>query len=154
LVHFLSSNSRHGTHSPFVYALADTAVYRRQRDRPCRKKNVPEGFAPRYLPLLLDILVYLSVDELAEFSPETDAHALLADLNKASVAAIVETVAAGKIVIIHEPFKTDATGRLWQRTIQEKAVTVSINLFHFGLLIRRDGQRKEDFKLRYPFWRV
>jgi len=153
LAHVLTSNSRHGTHSPFVYALADKAVYRRSRVGSSKETVVPDGFAPHYLPLLRDVLAHLSMDELADFGSDAEAPALLADLGEVSIGAIIEAVSAGKIVIVHEPFGTRSTKRLWQKLIREKTVTVSVNLFHFGLLLRRDGQRKEDFSLRYPFWR-
>jgi len=152
LAHVLTSNSRHGTHSPFVYALADKAVYRRSRMRSAEKTAVPDGFAPHYLPLLRDVLAHLSMDELAGFRPDAEAPALLADLDTVSIDAIIEAVSAGKAIIIHEPFRTRSTKRIWQKLIREKTVSVSVNLFHFGLLLRRDGQRKEDFSLRYPFW--
>jgi len=136
-----------------VYALADKAVYRCPRVECSEKTVVPNGFAPRYLPLLRDVLAHLSMDELADFRPDAQAPALLVDLDRVSIDAVTEAISAGKTIIVHEPFGTRAAKRIWQKLVREKSVTVSVNLFHFGILLRRDGQRKEDFSLRYPFWR-
>lgn len=39
--------------------------------------------------------------------------------------------------------------KAWNEIIQDDRFHVSINLFRLGLLYRRDGQRKEDFVIRY-----
>lgn len=153
LKHFLTSNSRHGTHSPFVYGLADQVIYRHIH-MTTLKTSVPDGFAPVYFPLLQDMLAYLSIEELVTFDADTDAPSLLVlDLKSVSTDDIMMTLRTGKTIIVHEPFKTRQSKRIWEKLIQETAVVVSIDLFHFGLLFYREGQQKENFKLRYPFWR-
>lgn len=59
---------------------------------------------------------------------------------------ILPLIDAGKIIVFHEPYKQK---RQWKKLIADQRVTVSINLFHFGILLKRDGQRKQDFLLRY-----
>lgn len=150
--HFFISNSRHGTHSPFVYDLASRVVYHVSRVRPVSVK-APLDFNPNYRNLLLNILDYMKVEELSYFGTANHADALLVDLRKIGFDEVEEAVRKGKIIVVQEPFRTGKTKRIWQQLIHSQDVVVSINLFHFGLLLHRNEQRKENFLLRYPFWR-
>lgn len=150
--HFFVSNSRHGTHSPFVYGLASRVIYRNAPVRPYTVA-VPSDFNPKYSDLLLAILTDMGVQKLACFREDTSADALFADLRSARADQLLEAILQGKIIVVHEPFQTRQTKQLWRELIQSPEVVVSINLFHFGLLMYREGQRKENFLLRYPFWR-
>lgn|SRR5690606_6309123 len=150
--HFFVSNSRHGTHSPFVYGLASRVIYHVSRVQP-RMMKVPLDFNPKYRTLLLDILIYMNVEELGYLAQSNQAEALFTNLKNDVADEITDAVRAGKVVVVHEPFQTIKTKRLWQQLVQSTDVVVSINLFHFGLLMYRKEQRKENFRLRYPFWR-
>lgn len=61
----------------------------------------------------------------------------------------LDRVEEGKIVVVHQPYGQDQK-QLWDTMRLDARVTISINLFHFGILLYRAGQRKEDFLLRYP----
>ncbi|MBD1427223.1 hypothetical protein [Sphingobacterium arenae] len=150
--HFFVSNSRHGTHSPFVYDLAVNAIYTVSRVHMCHI-NVPLGFKPRYKKLLLRILARMEKEEVAYFEQTTDANVFWIELKETPLRDIIEAVRQGKLIVVHEPFQTRKTKRIWQQLVQSADVVVSINLFHFGILIYRKEQRKENFQLRYPFWR-
>jgi hypothetical protein len=150
--HFFVSNSRHGTHSPFVYGLASRVIYHVSRVQPHTVK-VPLDFNPKYRSLLLDMLAYMHVEELGYLGHSDQAEALFADLRNNTAEEVAEAVLDGRVVIIHEPFQTRKTKRIWQQLMQSRDVVVSIDLFHFGLLMYRKEQRKENFRLRYPFWR-
>lgn len=151
--HFFVSNSRHGTHSPFVYGLAVNAIYAPSRGY-THHINVPLGFKPRYKKLLLHILVRMEKKEVAYFQQTKDADVLWVNLKETPtpIPDIIEAVRQGRLIVVHEPFRSRETKRIWQELIQSSDVVVSINLFHFGLLVYREGQRKENFRLRYPFW--
>jgi len=150
--HFFISNSRHGTHSPFVYELASRIIYQVSRVSPPLVK-APVDFNPKYRNLLLEILDYIRVEELAYLDASGHEDALLVDICETPAERILEAIGNGKIIVVDEPFRSRQSKRVWKRLIQSSEVVVSINLFHFGLLMRREGQRKEDFRLRYPFWR-
>lgn len=150
--HFFVSNSRHGTHSPFVYGLASRVIYRVSHVQP-HAVNVPLDFNFKYRSLLLDILTYMHVEELDYFGQSDQADALFVDLRNIPADKITEAIRQGKIIVADEPFQTRQTKRVWQELIKSTDVVVSINLFHFGLLMYRKEQRKENFRLRYPFWR-
>lgn len=150
--HFFVSNSRHGTHSPFVYGLASSVIYQDSRVEP-DTVNVPTDFNPKYRDLLSDILSYMNISELTYVGRPDHAEALFVDLAESPLNDIAEAIRRVKVVVIHEPFRTRETKRKWRKLMRSADVVVSINLFHFGLLMHRKGQRKEDFVLRYPFWR-
>ncbi|MBD1434169.1 hypothetical protein H8B06_15125 [Sphingobacterium sp. DN00404] len=150
--HFFVSNSRHGTHSPFVYDLASRVIYHVSHVRPHTVK-IPLDFKPKYRSLLLDILTYMDVGELGYLGQPDCAEAVLVDLRNVPSDEIIQAVREGKIVVVHEPFQTRKTKRVWQELVKSTDIVVSINLFYFGLLMYRKEQRKENFCLRYPFWK-
>lgn len=150
--HFFVSNSRHGTHSPFVYGLASRVIYHVSRVQPHTVK-VPPGFNPKYRRLLLDILIYMDVKELGYLEQSDQVDALIVDLRKNSSDEVTQAIRQGKIVVVHEPFQSRETKQIWQQLVQSTDVVVSINLFHLAFLLHRRGQRKENFILRYPFWK-
>lgn len=150
--HFFVANSRHGTHSPFVYDLASRVIYSVSRWK-TDKVGVPSDFNPKYRSLLLGILNHMDVKELGYLDQSDHEEALFTDLRNTSANKITKAVRRGKVIIVHEPFLTRKTKRIWQQLVQSADVVVSINLFHFGILIYRKEQRKENFRLRYPFWK-
>lgn len=150
--HFFVSNSRHGTHSPFVYDLASHVIYNVSRLK-IDTVTVSSDFNPTYRSLLLAILTHMDVKELGYLGQSDHAEALFTDLRSTSADKIKKAVCQGKVIIVHEPFRTRKTKRIWQQLVQSADVVVSINLFHFGILMYRKEQRKENFQLRYPFWK-
>lgn len=144
IYHFLVSNSRHGTHSPFVYALTEKVIYNPSYKSP-NFVEFTEGFNPNYFPLLKKILSFWEVNMLSDDLQNLDAQSYLVNGEEDSE-VILPLIDAGKIIVFHEPYKQK---RQWKKLIADQRVTVSINLFHFGILLKRDGQRKQDFLLRY-----
>ena len=151
LQHFFVSNSRHGTHSPFVYDLAVHAIYSTSHIGTDAVRT-PVDFKPVYKQLLLRILARMQKKELAYFEEGKDVDVLWTDLLTTESAELIEAVRSGKLLVIHEPLRTIRSKRIWEQLMQSQEVIVSINLFHFGLLLHKAGQRKENFCLRYPFW--
>ena len=144
IFHFLVSNSRHGTHSPFVYALTEKVIYNPSYKSPNFVK-FPEDFNPDYFPLLKKILSFWEANELSMDLKNLEAQSYWID-GKADSDLILPLIDAGKFIVFHEPYKHKEQ---WKKLITDQRVTVSINLFHFGILLKRDGQRKQDFLLRY-----
>ncbi|MGO1519937.1 MAG: hypothetical protein ACTHZ1_01050 [Sphingobacterium sp.] len=148
IYHFLVSNSRHGTHSPFVYALTDQVIYNSSY-KPRRFIAFPAGFNPPYLNLLRKILSFWEIDNLSEDLQDQHSQAFWLGLNsQVDLEQLLSMVSRGKILIVHAPYNKQQQ-RLWRSLIRDTRVVVSINLFHFGIVLHRDGQRKENFLLRY-----
>lgn len=149
--HFLVSNSRHGTHSPFVYALADSVIYN-PHYQPDYSLEVPPGFNPSYFKLLQKILAFWKVDKISADLQDQDSPAFWLDSNdRVDMEQVLEMVHRGKVCIVHAPYSRGGH-RVWKQLIQDPRVIVSLNLFHFGMLIHRQGQTKENFLLRYPLF--
>ena len=148
IYHFFVSNSRHGTHSPFVYALTDQVIYNSSYT-PHRLIAFPAGFNPPYLNLLRKILSFWEIDSLSEDLQDQHSQAFWLGLNsQVDLEQLLSMVSRGKILIVHAPYNKQQQ-RLWRSLIRDTRVVVSINLFHFGIVLHRDGQRKENFLLRY-----
>ncbi|WP_353546504.1 hypothetical protein [Rhinopithecimicrobium faecis] len=147
LHHFFSSHSRHGTHSPFVYRLAEEVIYTKKIQKLGRRE-------PKESALLKEILCYYSGYKITIY---TDRLAYYTALQVTGVCIYPLSLAEGgvnhfqenELVLIDEPYYTVAHKRLWQHWQQDNRVVVSIDLFHFGLIFFRAGQRKEHFKLRF-----
>jgi len=127
-----------------VYALTEKVIY-----NPSYKGQnfveFPEGFNPNYFPLLKKIWSFWEVNTLSKDLQDKDAQSYWID-GKEDSEVILSLIDAGKIIVFHEPYKQK---RQWKKLIDDQRVTVSINLFHFGILLKREGQRKQDFLLRY-----
>lgn len=151
LRHFFISNSRHGTHSPFVYKLADQAIYK-QRKEIGSPVELPKKFSKPYRLLLQDILAYLDVHKLERGEGKEGAIALFFECDELDESKLKLAMRNKQIVIMDEPHKNKKVQAKWNHLVQDPSVIVSLDLFHFGLLLCREGQRKEHFLLRYPFW--
>ena len=150
--HFLRSNSRHGTHSPFVYALADQAVY---RPAISVKKEVKEleTIPLHYRNVLLRVLQYWNKEKVYDIKEESrTGDVLLIKAEQLSENIICKHLTDQTILVVDGIYRSKRARYAWRCARQEDHVTVSVDLFHFGLLVNRPGQVKEDFTLRYPFW--
>jgi hypothetical protein len=147
LYHFIVSNSRHGTHSPFVYDLASKVIYN-VAYKSSNHVDFPVGFNPKYLPLLKKILSYWKFEKLGDDINNKDVNAYWINQPNIEVEELLKLVDEGKILIVDKPYSVKNKG-LWNKLIDDRRVIVSINMFHFGIVLKREGQRKEDFLLRY-----
>lgn len=150
--HFLISNSRHGTHSPFVYALADQAIYNKQKviiDNVVGSEIIPK----HYRTLLFRILYHLGKKQIVDvlnFSEEADV--LFMEAEQLTTPLIDQYLTDQRIIIVNKIHRSKKNKSVWENATRASKVTVSIDLLHFGILVHRSIQVKEDFVLRYPYW--
>lgn len=92
------SNSRHGTHSPFVYALADQVIY--VPSATCRQRTIlPEGFSAGYRDLLADILSHWSIPNLTEYPELVNTSAVWVPRNLSLLASSSNLLAKVKLLL-------------------------------------------------------
>lgn len=153
LHHFLTSNSRHGTHSPFVYDLADSVIYNKKFAEAFRQEkrssNLIKG---EYLSRAISKKMIANHQDLKYSYPFMDNNAQITidivDFKESDL----ESLADCRFLQINNIYANGRNLEKWKSIIANPKVHVSIDLFYFGLLFHRPQQRKENFKLRYPFW--
>lgn len=144
VMHFLSSNSRHGTHSPFVYKLADNVIY---------AKSKTHSVAGKQEELLADIAGYFGVNYAESGLDIGTDKALIVEKSMMNVEDLAVLVRRFKYLVIPNIYKDRITKRSWQLVCQDPRFIVCIDLFYYGLIFYRIEQPKEFFKLRFPYWR-
>ncbi|ERJ60768.1 hypothetical protein [Sphingobacterium paucimobilis] len=142
--HFFSSNSRHGTHSPFVYKLADEAIYARSKDISIEDKRER---------LLSDIAAHFGVEYVASGSENGPNRAWIVDETIADTERLATQYTQFKYLVILDIYKNNARKQLWESICRDSRFIVCIDLFYYGLVFYREEQPKELFKLRFPYWR-
>jgi len=140
--HFLSSNSRHGTHSPFVYKLATDVIYHKgEVSNQGRSEEV----------LKLEVALFL-ISEMSTIQTSNFAIKDL-DISKFTVDEILHVINKDKVVILTGVYKDKQSKNKWSALKADQNVVVTVDLFHFAVLIVRKEQPKENFKLRFPYFK-
>ena len=148
--HFFCAHSRHGTHSPFVYDLADHVIYSNRINTTQHEVVIDCDWdaTPKYIRLVIEILSYLGSFSLSDFRKDGS---YWVNLKKDNIFELIKRVESGQLLVVHEPH---LEFEKWSELINNEIVIVSIDLFHFGLVLNRNEQRKENFNLRFPYWRM
>ncbi len=149
LKHSLTANSRHGTHSPFVYRLVDEVVYRKrepgeQGDKASRLiERLIKWFRPQQV-------VYIGAAEVPDgpldfiIVRRDDTERINDSLNQLWPQLHVDSV-----LVVEGIYRNAGLKRLWQSIQAKPRVTVTVDLFHVGLVFFHLGQAKEHFQIRY-----
>ncbi len=110
-----------------------------------------ETIPQHYRQVLLRVLYYCNKEKVYDLQKERG-DVLLVKAEELSKKIICQHLSDQALLIVDGIYKSKRSRYAWQCAQQEDQVTVSIDLFHFGILISRTGQVKENFELRYPFW--
>lgn len=139
------SNSRHGTHSPFVYGLADEVIYKRLGE-----KNIPDHVSNR---LANEIADYFGVVYTLSQQDAGRANALYIDDVVTTTEELVQLQYKFQYIVLAGIYNGKNNRRRWQSVCQDERFVVTIDMFFFGLIFYRTEQPKQNFKLRFPFWK-
>lgn len=134
LRHFFISNSRHGTHSPFVYELADKVIY-------------GSGDSVNS-DLIEEIKRYYVAKELVDQSAF-----LVLSAKDATYDLLLNKQQDYFMIFLKDIHINKDTELLWNSVLNNNAFIVTIDLFKFGIICFRKEQPKENFILRYPYWK-
>ncbi|WP_133228294.1 hypothetical protein [Sphingobacterium corticibacter] len=133
-----------------MYALADQALYKSA----IFAGNELEGWETiptHYRAVLSRVLQYWNKEKVYDLQKDRG-DVLIVKAEELSKNIICQHLNDQALVVVDGIYTSKRARYAWQCAQREDQVTVSIDLFHFGLLIARPGQVKEDFTLRYPFW--
>lgn len=130
--HFITSNSRHGTHSPFVYALTDELIY---------NKNIT-----RSKSLIGDIIGYYNRKGVESSS------FLITDFDQHCLDDLLALQDSYFMIFVKDIHQKATHRKIWKSMQEHKDFVVLIDLFEFGIICKRKEQPKETFKLRFPYW--
>ncbi len=148
LGHLLTANTRHGTHSPFVYRLVNEVFYvKRQADEPRDKvlrliSRLIIRFGPRQIYHLGAKLPDGRLDFVLVRGSEAER------INDNLIQCWAQ-LHAGSVLVVEGIYRNGRMKRLWQSIQDKPEVTITIDLFHVGLVFFHAGQAKAHFRIRY-----
>ena len=144
--HFLCSNSRHGTHSPFVYRLAEKVIYSKSSSSSCSTLS-------KAASLMSDIASFYGmpiIEAQTKVKGEGIFKVAIDSLRMEQLYALQKDYF---MVLVTGIYTTRQAEKKWQQIVADKATIVTIDLFHFGIVCYRREQPKEHFRLRFPYWK-
>ena len=127
IIYRWKAKSRHGIHSPFVYHLIEQCL-----------QGQPQH------TLLEKLSGYFGKEQLIHFG--NNPQSWQPDFMKNE-----EQLQAARILVIPFPHKTTAHTQEWNKISDKETVSLSIDLYEYGLLISPRGYKeKQHFVLRHP----
>ena len=151
----LKSQNQHGLHSPFVYDFVTKGLYKKKVKKiDFSKYNLFNNLSKKKQIILTKIINYFNIDEI-----NFDEKNLPNTLDKTYKLLYISNIElinvfdfsnfnSKNIILINGIYQTKKKYKTWQKIINNKEVTVSIDLFYFGLIFFRKEQAKEHFIIR------
>ncbi len=170
------SKNEHGVHSPFVFHLLTQGLYNKLIKLPVAALSTYKGINPKKSRLLYKVIQYFSPKSILIVGDTTfEKEVILLANPKAKIDIDIDNAIYNCIYIHSQEFSllTDerieqllitsendsfwilenihangTTEKLWQTLKQNPKVTVTIDIYYFGLVFFRREQVKEHFIIR------
>lgn len=148
----LTSRNQHGVHSPFVFNFVTQGLYtKKKKQNSIIGITLPSNLTKKESNILLKIIKYFSIKEISLNKTNT-----LSKLNKLLIISDLSFIKSidindfnkYKCIVIQNIYKSKTDYINWSNLIDKNEITVTIDLFYFGLIFIRKQQAKEHFKIR------
>lgn len=154
--HLLAATNQYGVHSPFVYNYLTKGLYSKQKYQGSKTEKIVLKsigyFSMTQINIISeDLKIKAHLEKKFGFtSNENPPFDLIYFDQVTNDLAFTqkENLHNGSMVIINNIHENKSTTASWAELIQNKAITVSIDLFYCGVLFFRKEQIKEHFKIR------
>ncbi|MGF1558932.1 MAG: hypothetical protein ACFCUL_07575 [Flavobacteriaceae bacterium] len=155
LTHQVTATNQHGVHSPFVYNYLTQCLYQQKDFKTSKSLNV-----------LLNSMAYFSIGSIKTISSDPEIEnriheAVNVRMNQKppfdmfyfehppeELELQSKDIHNDTVLFITNIYLSRSSENAWQHMKEQPIFTVSIDLFHCGLLFFRKEQVKEHFKIR------
>lgn len=152
---FLTSRNQHGVHSPFVFDFVTKGLYQKKYDLEKVNSHVEfQNLSKKKKIILSKIINYFKTDSI--YFDENNSTNTSDEIYKTLFINNIEKLLdfnfsilkSSFFIIVNDIYQNKETHLIWKTIIQKKEITVSIDLYFFGLIFFRKEQAKEHFKIR------
>lgn len=155
LVFLCTSTNQHGVHSPFVFDFVTNGLYKKNYN--LEKINSYREFqklSKKEKKVLSKVIHHFKVNEIL-----FDVKKLTNTLDKNYKTLYVNTINkfsnidlselnSNTFIVVHNIYNSRESIFLWKKIISTEEISVTIDLYIFGLIFKRTEQAKEHFKIR------
>lgn len=151
----IKSQNQHGLHSPFVYDFVTKGLYQKEK----KSNSFDEYFelktlSKKHQKVLSKTVTYFEIDTIyfdsQKFIESSKKEFKILIINNIHILSKLnfDNLSSKHIILINQIYKDNKTEKNWQNIIKNKDITVSIDLYYFGLIFFRKEQAKEHFIIR------
>ncbi len=154
---FLKSTNQHGVHSPFVFDYVTKCLYTRTKLDNHKSNNVLLKSLVYFNFSTIQVLDNTELQQKVKLTyPNLEWNSCIIDMlytQKLDVNAFEQLISVGKIhnhsmILVDGIHINRENEKQWEQLIQKTSVSVSIDLYHCGVLFTRKEQVKEHFIIR------
>jgi len=156
LKHLITATNQHGVHSPFVYNYLTKCLYGKLKFRASKSENVilqsiPFFSIEKFKIDAKDYIIENKIERAYGLKPSDKApfDLIYLDYPKQNMFLLYEEkIHNDSMILIENIHKSRNASAFWETLKENKTITVSIDMFHCGVLFFRKEQVKEHFKIR------
>ena len=151
----LKSTNQHGVHSPFVYQFVTKGLYQKNINLNILKSlSTLKKVSKKEEKMLVNTINYFYSDvnksKNINYSKALNKPYKILIINdfKNYNTLNLNDFSSEEIIIFHNTYENNLTLKKWNEIKKHNKVTLSIDLFYFGIIFNRKQQAKEHFYLR------